>query len=71
MSMERDSKKTLNALVAIEAFFVTFICIRVGKVIARGAHSTEPTRPRNLSILLAKTSAIKIALAVTTNREKF
>ena len=61
----------LKALVPFDSVFITFIWIRTGKVIARGAHRREPTRPRNLSILLARTIAMKIPNAVTRSLEKF
>ena len=48
----------------------TFQCKAAGKKRARGAQSSAPNKPRNLSSLSAKATARSTAVATTKNRKK-
>ena len=52
-------------------FAIKFKWISAGKKRANGAQSSEPTKPRNLSIFSARTVATIIAERQTAKREKF
>ena len=77
---ETEQKKNTAMEIAISmaswtfSFFVSAKAVKwriAGVSMASGAHNSDPIRPRNLSILLAKQIAQNIAETVTKKRETF